>query len=70
MLVKVKDNPGLVRDLASNAILNVNQEALLAYKRRKNQAGKVDLLEERINMIDKRFSNIEEKLTLILEKIL
>lgn len=63
MHVKVKDNPDLVRDMSSNAILNTNSEALQAYKLRKKNAQKVDILEERIK-------SIEDKLTLILEKLL
>lgn len=70
MHVKVKDNPDLVRDMSSNAILNTNTDALQAYKLRKKNAQKVDLLEEKMDGYDKRLSSIEDKLSLILEKLL
>lgn len=66
MLVKVVDNPNLVRDTTSNAILNTNNEALQAYKLRKKQANKVDVLEGRLDMIEQKV----DRLISLLEKSL
>ena len=37
MLVKVVDNPHLVRDTETNAVLNKDMDGLQAYKLRKKQ---------------------------------
>jgi hypothetical protein len=41
MLVKVVDNPHLVRDTETNAVLNKDMDGLQAYKLRKKQSSKV-----------------------------
>jgi len=69
MLYKVKDNPDLVRDTSSNAILNTNEIALQAYKNRKKQLRKIDQLENHIHIMDDRLSNIENLLVLLTEKL-
>jgi len=69
MLYKVKDNPDLVRDSSSNAILNTNQIALEAYKARKKQFNRINETAERMNDFDKRLSNIENLLIALTEKL-
>jgi hypothetical protein len=59
MLLKVKDNPGLVRDTESNAILNINNNELQAYKKRKRKFDKIDEMEDKIEFINYKLSKIE-----------
>lgn len=69
MLYKVKDNPDLVRDSSSNAILNTNQTALEAYKARKKQMNKIQETADRMNKFDERLTNIENLLIALTEKL-
>jgi len=69
MLYKVKDNPDLVRDSSSNAILNTNQTALEAYKTRKKQMNKIQETADRMNKFDERLTNIENLLIALTEKL-
>ena len=48
MLVKVVDNPHLVRDTETNAVLNKDMDGLQAYKLRKKQSSKVIELAEKL----------------------
>ena len=57
--VKVEEHPDLVRDNDSNAILNTNNEALLAYKKRKKHFNKIQNMDDRMNYLDERLINIE-----------
>jgi hypothetical protein len=66
MLVKVKEHNDLVRDMSTNAILNVNNDALEAYKKRKSHLGKVNVLEERVGHLENK---IDEILTLLKQTI-
>lgn len=58
MLVKVKDHQDLVRDMKSNAILNVDNGALQAYKKRKAHLNKVDNLEEKVLNLESKVDQI------------
>lgn len=58
MLVKVKENNDLVRDMSTNAILNVNNGALDAYKKRKANLNKVDRLEEKVLSLESKMDQI------------
>lgn len=60
--VKVEQEPDLVRDMDSGAILNSNTDALAAYKNRKRQSNRINTFEDRLN-------NVENKLDLILKKL-
>ena len=66
MKVKVKEHSDLVRDMKTNAILNINNDALEAYKKRKNHLGKVNVLEERVDVLENK---IDEILTLLKQTI-
>lgn len=69
--VKVKDNPDLVRDNASGGIINVDEQAYLAYKRSKKLQKQKDRKEQeqenRINMLENKISGMEQTLTQILD---
>jgi hypothetical protein len=58
MLVKVKEHNDLVRDMSTNAILNVNNGALDAYKKRKANLNKVDRLEEKVLSLESKMDQI------------
>ena len=58
-----------VRDNDSNAILNTNNEALLAYKKRKKHFNKIQNMDDRMNYLDERLINIENLLSSLAEKL-
>lgn len=64
--MKVKDNQGLVRDVNSNAILNVNsndiQKAKNAKKARKNQASEVQQLKNDVTELKAMMREILDRL--------
>jgi hypothetical protein len=65
-LEKVKDEPNLVRDPFNKAILNTNNDALSAYKARRNKERKV---ETEINSLKQEMSDIKTLMQRILDKI-
>ena len=69
MLVKVVDNPHLVRDTETNAVLNKDMDGLQAYKLRKKQSSKVLELEKKMIDVDIRLTRMEKTLNKILEKL-
>tara|TARA_Y100000114_G_scaffold23388_1_gene19128 strand:- start:6640 stop:6864 length:225 start_codon:yes stop_codon:yes gene_type:complete len=69
MYLKVEESTDLVRDSETNAILNVNQTALQAYKSRKGQFKKIDNMEEKIEHLDNRLLNIENLLLSLKSKL-
>jgi hypothetical protein len=69
MFAKVQDHPDLVRDLETNAILNTNQDALVAYRNRKKQANRIGYVEEKMAAVDQRLINIENLLNSLSEKL-
>ena len=69
MYMKVEDSTDLVRDSETNAILNVNTNALSAYKARKRQFNKIDNMEDRIEHLDNRLLNIENLLLSLINKL-
>lgn len=69
--IKVENNPGLVRDAESNAIINVDEEGYKAYKRNK-QSIKQKLFQEqakeaRINKLESDVSDLKAGVAKILE---
>lgn len=63
-MIKVLGHEGLVRDPSTNAILNTNVDERNNYlKRRLSQRQ----LEERLNTIEKNYSELNEKLNKILD---
>ena len=69
MYMKVEEDNNLVRDTETNAILNVNTSALQAYKNRKKQFNKIEILEEKIEKFDERLLNIENLLISLKNKL-
>lgn len=67
-LVKVKDEPGLVRDTRSNAILSNDQGALKAYKARKQKERDLEDLRNKVDLMEGKLINIESLLVKLVEK--
>jgi len=60
--VKVKGNPGLVRDPVTNAILNVDQSVLMRQKQRNIAHQKEKALDDKINRLENDLSEIKDLL--------
>jgi hypothetical protein len=69
VLAKVKENPDLVRDLGTQAILNTNKDALLAYKKQKAKQQEIDKSIDDINMMKQEMQEIKTLMQRILDKI-
>jgi len=65
--VKVKDEPGLVRDQKTGAILNIDNRALIAYKNQKKKNQEIDDLKIKVDSMEKSIINIERMLIKITE---
>jgi hypothetical protein len=75
MYYKVTDEPNLVRDSKSKAILNVNSEALNKYKREKEEKIKIkqaidgyQTLKEELQATKNDISEIKQMLMQLMEK--
>jgi hypothetical protein len=66
-LVKVKNEPGLVRDTNSGAILNNDQGALNAYKAQKRRVQMTNNMAKDVEDLKERMLNIEDLLLKVLE---
>lgn len=64
--IKVKDADNLVRDRNSNAILNIDSSGLSAYKTRKKQMNKVNNVNNKIELLENRLDDLNEKIDKIL----
>lgn len=64
--IKVKDADNLVRDRNSNAILNIDSSGLSAYKARKKQMNKVNNVNNKIELLENRLDDLNEKIDKIL----
>ena len=69
MLVKVKDAEGLVRDVNSRAILNVNKSVLLKDQMYQEQLKKEKNMEASINNLKEEVSSIKSDISKILEML-
>ena len=71
-VVKVKDEPGFVRDLNSRAILNINSSGLEAYKLQKrsrlDQRQQINKLTDDVNQLKNEISEIKNLLVSLLDK--
>lgn len=69
--LKVKDQNGLVRDVYSGGIVNVDEQSYKKYKEEKNflqrKFEKEIAQENRLNTLEKKVDSIEDKLSKILE---
>ena len=63
MYYKVKDEPSLVRDSKSNAVLNVNTEALNKYKKEKEHALKMKKVIEDYDEVNKKLEKTQQDIS-------
>lgn len=70
--LKVKDDPGYVRDSVNNGLLNVDNSGLRAYKKQKqarlNQTKTINDLTVDVNQLKQDMSEIKDLLVKILDK--
>jgi protein subunit release factor A len=66
---KVKDNPDLIRDMTTQAVLNTNMDALGAYRKRKAKEREIDQTFADINNMKQEISDIKTLMQRILDKI-
>lgn len=69
MLVKIKDVDGLVRDVNSNAILNVDKNILLKDQMYQEKMKKQKEVESSINNLKEEISSIKSDISKILEML-
>lgn len=69
MKIAVKDNPSLVRDINTMAILAVNSDAIAINKKRSKEVAEKQQQKEEINTLKKDVGDIKDMLQKILEKI-
>lgn len=70
--IRVVDEPNLVRDGSTNAILDIDSEAYKNYvvkkQQKQQQNDKITHLEERINMFESDIQDIKQLLQQLLER--
>lgn len=69
MLVKIKDNDDLVRDVNSKAILNINKEVLLKDQMYREKLKKQKEMESSINSLRDEVSSLKGDISKILEML-
>jgi hypothetical protein len=69
MLVKIKDNDDLARDVKSRAILNVNKNALLKDQMYQEKLKRQQEVESSINTLREEVSSIKGDISKILEML-
>jgi protein subunit release factor A len=68
-IAKVQDNPDLIRDMGTQAILNTNIDALSAYKKQKAKHREIDQAFDDINNMKQEMSELKTLMQRILDKI-
>ena len=68
-VAKVKDSPGLVRDMSNQAVLNTDNAALEAYRRKRNKQKEIDEVISDINNMKSDIDQIKSLMQRLLEKI-
>ena len=66
---KVKENPDLVRDMNTQAILNTNVDALKAYKKRRQKERDISDSLSDINNMKQDINDLKTLMQRILDKI-
>lgn len=66
---KVKDAPGFVRDMQTNAVLNADVSGLQAYKRKRDKQKELDNCISDINMVKEDIQELKALMQRIIEKI-
>jgi len=62
------DIEGLVKDLSSGAILNVDNAKLEAYRKAKQNAAKADLANDRLDKVENDLDDIKQMLQQLLKR--
>jgi len=74
MRLKVKNEPGLVRDTTSGAIINVDETSYHKYKESKKklaaQKEEAEMFRNQLDDLQKEFSEIKQLLSTILTRII
>jgi hypothetical protein len=68
-VAKVKDSPGLVRDMQTQAVLNTDINALEAYRRKRNKQQEIDEVLSDINNMKSDIDQIKSLMQRLLDKI-
>ena len=72
MYKKIENNPGYLRDVATNAIVSVDNDGLEAYKRQREytrvQNNTIDEMSKRINTMNIEVQSIKHKSTNVLSE--
>jgi hypothetical protein len=66
---KVKENPELIRDMDSKAVLNTNSTALQAYKKKREKQQEMQSAVEDINNMKQDINELKTLMQRILDKI-
>jgi len=66
---KVKENPELIRDMSSKAVLNTNQTALQSYKKKREKQQELKSAIDDINNMKQDINDLKTLMQRILEKI-
>jgi hypothetical protein len=66
---KVKENPELVRDMDSKAVLNTNLAALQAYKKKREKQQEIQSAVDDINNLKQDVNELKVLMQRILDKI-
>jgi hypothetical protein len=66
---KIKDNPGLIRDTKTQAVLNVDISALQGYKLKRKKQKQMDIAVEDINNMKQDINDLKTLMQRILDKI-
>lgn len=67
--IPVENNKDLVRDIETKAILNINNEALEAYKKNRDRARDVDRVINEHEQIKNELNEIKNLLQKLIQKI-
>jgi hypothetical protein len=68
MLVKVKDNDGLVRDIRNNSLLNVNPNSLKKHEMIMKQKENAKKLSDEVTRMKDEISEIKQMLQLLIDR--
>jgi hypothetical protein len=66
---KVKENPELVRDMSSKAVLNTNRTALQAYKKKREKQQEIQSAVDDINNLKQDVNELKTLMQRLLDKI-
>lgn len=65
---KVEEHENLIRDMHSKAILNVDNQALLEHRKKKEMMKKVINNSQKIDKIENELSEIKKMLSILIDK--